>query len=296
MSLFTDIGENNLADFLRGQGLTLPSSWYVAPLSEAIDGSTTEVVGTGIERFEMARSLPNWSGTQGAGTTLASNGTSHRSSNNVLIDMGTAASAVGTVTHVGFFDDSGAGDCWFVAALGAPVVTGADVDIQIAVGQLVFELGLVNGMSDYLCNKLIDKILRGATYDYPTTVWQAAFTAAPSNVGGGTEVGGGVGYARLDLESSLDALSGTQGAGTTSASDGSSGRISNNAVRAFANPTGPWGDIGWTGFYDASSGGNLLWQRALGQYVSGTYTPMVKSIVVGVPLTFAADALGFTVA
>ena len=296
MSLFTDIGENYQADFLRGQGMPLPAAWYVAPLSAAIDGSVTEVTGTGIERFEMTRSLTNWSGTQGAGTTLASNGTSHRSSNNVLIDMGTAASAVGTVTHVGFFDDSVAGDCWFVAELGAPLVTDADVNVQIAVGQLVFELGLSNGLSDYLCNKWIDKLLRGAVYNYPTSVWQAAFTAPPSNAGGGTEVGGGVGYARLELESSLEAISGTQGAGTTDASNGSSGRISTNLVRAFANPTGPWGDIGWTGFYDVSSAGNLLWQRALGRYVDGVYTPMVKTIVVGVPLTFDADACGFTIA
>lgn len=267
--------------------MTLPSAWRVTPLSAASDSAVTEITGSGISRFSMTRNLTNWSGTQGAGTTLASSGSSHAVSNNVLIDMGTAASAVGTMTHVGFFDAASAGNCWFYAQLAAPILLGAGIDLQIAAAQLVFVLGLTGGMTNFLCNKFMDKLLRGETYDYPATTYQAAFTAAPSNAGGGTEVGGGVGYARLALASSMAAISGTQAPGTTAASTGTSGRISNNDLRAFADPSGPWGDIGWTGFYDASSGGNLLWQHALAA---------AKTVGIGAPLTFQPDAIGMVVA
>ena len=69
MSQFTDYAENQIADYLRGQGLTLPASWWLAGLTAASDASVTESIG--LDRFELARSLANWSGTQGDATTLA---------------------------------------------------------------------------------------------------------------------------------------------------------------------------------------------------------------------------------
>lgn len=285
MSQLTNYAENALADMVRGQGLTLPTSWYIAPLSAASDSAETELSGSGLSRAIVTRNLTNWAGTQSAGSTLASTGTSHASSNNVEIDMGTASAAIGTVTHVGFFDASSGGNCWIWAPLNTAIVTANGVEVAIPIADLAFTLGLVGGMSDYLSNKLIDLILRGQSFTWPSTTYLKAMTATPSNAGGGTEVGGGVNYSRVAIASSLAAWSGTQAAGSTTASTGTAGRISNNAQAVFADPSGSWGDIGWAGLDDASSSGNPLFWAALAS---------AKSIGVGTPLIFAADAIGIT--
>jgi hypothetical protein len=287
MSLFTNYGENKIADWLRAQGLTLPANWYVAPLSAASDSSVTEVTGSGIARAAVVRGLAAFAGTQGAGTTLASTGTSHATSNNSLIDMGTAAGAVGTVTHVGLFDASSGGNCWAYVELSAPIVTAAAVVIQVAAGALGLVVGLSSGMSNYLSNKFIDLFFRAQAYSLPATFYLAAYTAAPNNAGGGTEVGGGVGYSRLAVAMSLTSFSGTQAAGSTAASSGTAGRTSNNATLTLATPSGAWGTVGWLAFHDASSGGNLLFWGAMAA---------AKSVGVGAPLYVLADKLGITIA
>ena len=285
MSQLTDYAENKLADWVRGQSLPFASSWRWAPLSAADDGSLTEVTGTGIARFVMTRNLTNMSGTQGAGTTLASTGTSHVTSNNVAIDCGTATGAVGTVTHLGLFDATSGGNCWAYTPLDVPIVTANGVAILFPINSIAFSLGLTGGMTDYLANKLIDLFFRGQSYSWPATTYLKALIAAPTNAGGGTEVGGGVGYARVAIASSYASWSGTQSPGTTVASTGTTGRISNNAQLLFPDPTGAWGAIGWGGLDDASSAGNPLFWGAL-------TTP--KSIGVGVPLVYAANTLGIT--
>ena len=89
MSHLTNYAENRLADMARGQGLSLAADWTVHLLTAVSDSSHTKVTGTGYAGVTVARSLAEWAGTQGAGTTLASIGTSHRTSNNFVIDFGT---------------------------------------------------------------------------------------------------------------------------------------------------------------------------------------------------------------
>lgn len=117
-------------------------------------------------------------------------------------------------------------------------------------------------LSDYLENKLIDWLLRGQAFTAPATAYVGLLTAAPSDTGGGTEVTGGS-YARVAVTSSLANWAGTQGAGTTVASSGTSGSTSNNAVIAFPAPTANWGVVTHFGVYDAASAGNLLFYGAL---------------------------------
>lgn len=117
-------------------------------------------------------------------------------------------------------------------------------------------------MSDYLENKLIDQLFRGQAYTFPTTVYVGLLTAAPSDTGGGTEVSGGS-YARVAVASSLANWAGTQGAGTTTASSGTTGTTSNNGNITFPAPTANWGVVTSVGVYDALSGGNLLIYGAL---------------------------------
>ena len=94
MSRFTDYGENKLVDYFRGQGLTLPSSWYIAALSASGDpaASITELTWSGYARVAVARSLTAWAGAQGAGSTTASSGSSHTTRNNAAINFGTPGS------------------------------------------------------------------------------------------------------------------------------------------------------------------------------------------------------------
>lgn len=284
MSQLTNYGENKLADFIRGQSMSLPSSWWLAPLSAADDASVTELTGVGLSRVEIARSLANFAGTQGDGTTLPSNGTSHSTSNNGAVNLGTASGS-GTLAAIGFFDASSSGNCWFVWRLQTPLAFGNGDPVTLAISQIKFTLGLAGGMTDYLANKLIDLIFRAQSFSMPSSIWHALFTTAPNNAGGGFEVGGGVGYARAQLLTTLTDICGTQGAGTTVASTGTSGRIANNTPVEHPQPTGPWGVCTHGGWLDASSAGNLLFWGELGSPV----TP----VAAGLPPSFAADQAEF---
>jgi len=117
-------------------------------------------------------------------------------------------------------------------------------------------------MSDYLENKLVDYVFRGQAYTAPTTVYFALATAAGSDAACGTEVTGGS-YARVAVTSSLANWAGTQSAGSTTASTGTSGTISNNAAITFPAPTANWGTVVEYCVFDASTSGNLLFRAAL---------------------------------
>lgn len=140
-------------------------------------------------------------------------------------------------------------------------------------------------LSNYLENKLIDWFFRGQSYTPPATIYVALFTVAPTAAGGGTEVVGGS-YGRVAIASSLANWAGTQGAGTTAASSGTTGQTSNNNAITFPSPTAAWGQAVAIGLYDASSGGNLL-------IFGNLATP--KTINNGdPPPVFSAGALGVT--
>jgi len=65
-------------------------------------------------------------------------------------------------------------------------------------------------------------------------------------------------YARVAVLSSLANWSGTQGAGTTVASNGTDGTIENNNPITYPDAsTAGYGKVGMFGFFDAATGGNL---------------------------------------
>ena len=285
MSQLSDYAENCLVDLFRGQAWTLGASLYCGLASAAADGSITELTGTGYGRVGVSRALASWAGTQAPGSVAASTGTSHASSNNAAINWGTAGSAWGTMAYVTVHDASTSGNlvAYFPVA---PLVIGSGDPVSIAAGSLSFTLGLAGGCSDWLANQLIDFIFRGQAFTAPTPMYAALMTAAPSNAGGGTEVGGGVGYARVSYAGSLANWAGTQAAGTTAVSTGTGGLTSNNAAITFPAATGSWGTVGWVAWYDAASAGNLLFWAPLGAS---------KSVPAGgSPLTFPAAAFDLT--
>lgn len=102
-------------------------------------------------------------------------------------------------------------------------------------------------MSDYLEQSVINHIFRGTTFSTPTTLYVALYTSAPTDAGGGTEVSGGS-YARVAVTCNTTNWSAPTSAGTTSNS---------NAI-TFPQATASWGNIVAVGFFDASTGGNLL--------------------------------------
>jgi hypothetical protein len=263
MSQFTNFSENKLVDFLRGQGTAwLPSGFYIGLATAASDGSVTECSGGSYARQAYARSLSAWAGTQGSGSTLASSGVSHTTSNNNSISFGTSTAAWGTVTHAIIYDASTGGNALAYCALASTISVGSSSAVSLAIGAIALSLGLAGGCSDYFANKLIDLFFRGQSYTAPANLYFGLFTAAPTNAGGGTEVAGGA-YARQSLPGNLAAFAGTQGATTTAVSSGTSGLTSNNAAVAFPTPSANWGTITHEAVFDASSGGNMLFWNAL---------------------------------
>lgn len=279
MSLLTNYGENALADYFRGSGITLPTSWHLSFLTAFADGSVTEATGIGLSRVAVTRSLANWAGTQGAGTTLASSGTSKTTSNNGTIDMGTATGSA-DATHIGFFDASSSGNCWFAFELDTPLSIINGSNPTYAAGEIQFLLGQGGAASNYLVNKLIDLIFRGQAYSYPATTYAKLLVAD-------TEVSGS-GYARVAITTSTANWSNTQNDGTNAASSGTGGRIANRNVIEFPQPTGSWGTVDEDGLNDAATSGNELWRKDL---------TTARSITAdSAPPTYAAGAFGLTLA
>lgn len=260
MSQLTNYAENQIADFIRGQGaspINAITNFYIGLATAASDSSITECTGTGYGRQAYGRGLTQWAGTQGSGSTLASAGTSHATSNNNTISFGTSGASWGTATHAIIYNASSGGNAIAYCALLSSLSIGSGVPVSLPPGAISLTLGLTGGCSNYFSNKLIDFIFRAQAYTMPANLFFGLFTAAPTNAGGGVEVSGGS-YVRQSLATSLSAICGTQSAGSTTASSGTGGLISNNAVVAFPTPTTNWGTIEAEGAFDLVSGGNLL--------------------------------------
>jgi hypothetical protein len=120
MSAMSDYLENQLVDFLlRNQTFTPPANLHFALFTAAPSdsGGGTEVTGGSYARVSVARSLANFAGTQGAGTTVASSGTGGATSNNNSITFAAPTANWGSITHVGVFDASTGGNLLFHGAL-----------------------------------------------------------------------------------------------------------------------------------------------------------------------------------
>lgn len=110
-------------------------------------------------------------------------------------------------------------------------------------------------LTNFAENRIVDALLRGQALGAPATVHVGLDTVACTEAGGGTEVTGG-GYARAAVASSLANWAGTQSAGSTVASSGTSGTTGNNGPITFPTPSGSWGTVVSVRFFDAPTGGN----------------------------------------
>ena len=100
--------------------------------------------------------------------------------------------------------------------------------------------------SDYLCDALLDHEMGATVWTAPATIYIAAFTAAPTSSGGGTEVTGGS-YARVALTNN----------GTNFPAAASKTKRTGVAI-TFPSPSADWGSIVGLASFDAASGGNML--------------------------------------
>lgn len=122
-------------------------------------------------------------------------------------------------------------------------------------------------LSNAMENALVDTLLRGQTLTLQgkTLTWSAApslyvalFTADPTDTGSlANEVSGGS-YARVAVVCSLANWSGTQSAGSTTASSGTNGTVSNNGAITFPAPTANWGVVTHAALMDSSSGAGTM--------------------------------------
>lgn len=111
-------------------------------------------------------------------------------------------------------------------------------------------MGGAGSFSDYLENKVLDEVFGGTAFAAPATIYVGLFTVAPTDAGGGTEVGTGTwtNYARVAVTNN-----------TTNFPNASGGAKSNGTAISYgaATTSGPVTVVAM-GLFDALTSGNLL--------------------------------------
>jgi len=137
MSGFVDTMEQSILNlFLRTTAWTLPAALHfglstTTPTEAA--GNFTEPVGNNYARVSVTR---------GTGEFTAATGTAPAVADNTnVIQFPVPSGAWGTITHIGAFDASSAGNLIWWAALTTPQAAGTGNDVEVAVGALDFKLG-----------------------------------------------------------------------------------------------------------------------------------------------------------
>ena len=106
----------------------------------------------------------------------------------------------------------------------------------------------MSALSDYAEKLVLDWLMTTGSATRPTAWFVALYTAAPSDSGGGTEVSGS-GYSRKSV--------------TFNAASTPGGTTSNSNIVSWTATGGNYGTVTHVGIFDASTGGNLLWQGGL---------------------------------
>jgi len=102
---------------------------------------------------------------------------------------------------------------------------------------------MAGSISDYLENKLLDHVLKVASFSQPTNLYIALSTADPTDDGSGLAEPSGNGYARQ----------------LCNAWDTAASRATQNTNKvSFPEATGSWGTITHWAIMDAETGGNMI--------------------------------------
>lgn len=123
MAGMSDYLENKLIDHLfRGRSFTAPTQIWVGLLTATPSdtGGGTEVTGGSYARATPGvNSDTSWKATQGGTPAAASSGTGGQTSNPATLSFPSPSANWGTVTHLGIYDASTAGNLLFWVALTA---------------------------------------------------------------------------------------------------------------------------------------------------------------------------------
>lgn len=130
---------------------------------------------------------------------------------------------------------------------------------------------MAGSLSDFLELKLLDHVFGGGDYTRPTNVHIAAFTAAPTDSGGGTEVSGGS-YARVQVTNNA-----------TNFPAASGGQKQNGTLIQFVVATASWGEVVAIGLFDAASSGNMLGWSWLGNDAGRVFTAIAAGDLITIP-------------
>lgn len=131
-----------------------------------------------------------------------------------------------------------------------------------------------------LTNAALNLIFGATTYAAkPSTLHFALFTSTPTVSGGGTEVSGS-NYSRKAVT-----------ANTTNFTDpATAGQNCSNAVDIiFPRATGAWGTVTAIGFYDAATGGNLLWFEPINTPTDVGTSQTIRFAVGAIELSFGGQ-------
>lgn len=130
----------------------------------------------------------------------------------------------------------------------------------------------MSALSDYAEKLVLDWLMTTGAVTRPTAWFVALYTAAPSDPGGGTEVTGG-GYSRKAV--------------TFNEASTPGGTTSNSNIVSWTAAGASYGTVTHVGIFDASTGGNPLWQGSLSAS---------KTVADGDTIQFAAGNLTLTLA
>jgi len=223
----TDYFETIILNLARGISATAPTTMYLALyLNDPTDtGEGTEASYAGYTRQAIAFSAPAISG-QG----MAIQNTSE-------ITFATAASNVGTVTHVGVLDSLTGGNMYVYGQLSDPLVVQANIAPAIRASAMQW---ISTGKLSNTYKTKILNLMRGIDC--------AGFTPYLALCNGSPEAGGaefvGGGYERIPMTFSSPT---SQGGGAM--------LIQNSAAVTGPMATDTWGSMTHIALYDAASGG-----------------------------------------
>lgn len=144
MTAKSDYLENKLVDLqFRNEAYAFPGSFYFGLLTANTDDDSVplaEVSGGSYARVAVARSLANFSGTQGAGTTTVSTGSGGTTSNNVAITWPAPTANWGTTVGVIVCDAPTGGNLLYYGPLQTPkTINSGDAAPSLAIGAFSFQ-------------------------------------------------------------------------------------------------------------------------------------------------------------
>lgn len=223
MSLSTYSANKMLDHVFRNTAWTMPTNTYVS-------FHTADPGLTGANEVSAG-----WYGRQTASWAAAT--TSGVSTNTDLTWTVVSGGSV-TVTHIGLWDASSAGNfLWYVDVTDVAYANGEEP--RIASGNIT--VTITGDISDYLYPKILDHLVGNTSFTSPTTVYSGLYTTNPAVGDTGTEVSG-TGYARK----------------ATTFNAASSQAIDIGSNLTFGPPTASWGTPAFYSIHDALTTGNLL--------------------------------------